>query len=105
MIVGPTFDLRAFKDGKIQADFRFQRPVRVEVGYRDTDITDVDEAHVKLYIRENDQWKDAATTCTPTSQYERNLQENELTIEICHLSQYALFGPDLSKIYLPLLDR
>ncbi len=47
------------------------------------------------------EWEDAA--CGP---YDRNLAENWLSVPICHLSQFGVFGKTTaSKIYLPLVLR
>jgi len=53
-------------------------------------------------------WADAATTCTPASTYNRQPATNQLTVDICHLTPYALMGPQSvpqPTIYLPVVVR
>ena len=45
-------------------------------------------------------WQDAA--CGP---YERNADENWVSVPICHLSRFALFADELHAVYLPLVLR
>jgi parallel beta-helix repeat protein len=49
------------------------------------------------------EWVDAATTCQPTSPYMRGLYF--VQVAICHLTDFGLFGPAGSDVYLPLILR
>jgi hypothetical protein len=102
---GLAFLLTAFVGGAQQADFVFQQPVRVTLHYHDADIEGLDEAELTLTYWDGTAWADAATTCTPASTYDRQPAANQLGIDICHLSQYALAAPETPSLYLPAVMR
>ncbi len=58
-----------------------------------------------LYYWDGAAWVDAATTCTPHSTYTRNLAANQISLPVCHLTQFALFGRPTPGLYLPLVTR
>jgi hypothetical protein len=65
----------------------------------------VNESSLKLLFWEDTLWLDAATTCTPHSNYERDLAANRLSVEICHLTKFAMFGETQYRISIPLILR
>ncbi len=70
----------------------FDQPVTVIIYYSDSDVQGIDESNLILYYWTGSAWADAATTCSPTSTYTRDINNNVLQVEICHLSQFALGG-------------
>lgn len=102
-----SFTLDAVADGVIVNDFVFQQPVTVRIDYAEEKINGVDEGRLLLhyYDEATGAWVDAATTCTPPSVYTRDLTENYFTVNICHLTEFAIFGRPLPKLYLPLVKR
>lgn len=102
-----SFTLDAVADGVIVDDFVFQQPVTVRIDYAEEKINGVDEGSLLLhyYDEATGAWVDAATTCTPSSVYRRELTENYFTVNICHLTEFAIFGRPLPKLYLPLVKR
>lgn len=107
MFASQSFTLDAVANGVIVDDFVFQQPVTVRIDYTEEEINGVDEGSLLLnyYDETTGAWVDAATTCTPLSVYTRNLAENYFTIKICHLTEFAIFGRPLPKLYLPLVTR
>lgn len=105
--IGQSFTLDAYINGILVDGFIFKQPVTVTVDYTEESIVGLDEASLLLYFYEEttQQWVDAATTCTPPSTYTRNLAENSFTVQICHLTEFAVFGQTLPKLYLPLVIR
>ena len=100
-----AFELDAYQNGMFSPGFTFNVPVTVTMHYTETDLVGMDETTLRLYYWNNNtsQWEDVATTCVPHSAYDRHPNENWLTITICHLSKFALFGQH--RIYLPLVLR
>jgi hypothetical protein len=107
MFASQSFTLEALANGVVLDDFVFQQPVTVRIDYTEANINGVDESSLLLnYFNEaTGVWVDAATTCTPPSGYTRNLAENYFTVNICHLTEFAVFGRQLPKLYLPLVRR
>jgi hypothetical protein len=105
VFAGQAFNLEAYQDGLLAPGFTFSAPVTVTIHYTETDLAGMDEATLILNYWDDDtnEWRDAATTCTPHSIYDRRPDENWLAVPICHLSMFALFGEH--RIYLPLVLR
>lgn len=96
-----------FANGVLVEDFVFKQPISVRVDYTPENSRGVEEQSLLLYFYNEaaGQWVDAATTCTPPSTYIRNLDENTFTVNICHLTEFAVFGQQSSQLYLPLVTR
>lgn len=98
---GHAFTLDAYQAGDVIDGFTFAQPVTVSVGYSDADLNGLDEQSLRLTTWNGSAWVDAATTCSPASTYLRDTVNNRLSVAICHLSDYALFGQH--RVWLPLL--
>jgi hypothetical protein len=96
---GLRFTLEAYDShhGSPLTDFLFSQPIQVTLSYSDTDISSVTEESLLLHYWDGSAWVDAATTCTPTSTYQREPSANRLSVAICHLSEFALFGQPISR--------
>ena len=62
-----------------------------------------EDLFIRYWDEQAGKWINAAKTCTPPSTYTRNLDENWLEVNICHLSDYGLFGDYQNRSYLPVL--
>ncbi len=106
---GHAFTLDAYQSGTLFQDFSFNQPVTVTLYYSDNDMVGLDENNLLLYYWDEgqNQWVDVATTCTPNSTYSRHPAENWLAVSICHLSEFALFGPSPKQwqTYLPVIIK
>jgi glucose/mannose transport system substrate-binding protein len=102
---GHAFDLDAYQGGALLPGFTFSVPVTITINYDRSDLGGLDEGTLVLQYWSDDasEWEDAASTCTPTSTYERRPNENWLAVPVCHLSRFAVFGKH--KVYLPLVLR
>ncbi len=100
---GHAFTLDAYRNGAPLAGFAFQLPVTITLHYSEADVAGLDEDHLTLSYWDGSQWADAATTCTPPSMYDRHPDQNWLTVPVCHLTEFALFGRTWHQIYLPLV--
>lgn len=100
-----AFELNASRDGISLAGFTFTTPISVTINYSDVDLVGVRESTLVLYYWDGDAWQDVATTCSPHSVYVHNQAGNQISVAICHLSQFALFGDRWLSIYLPLVVR
>ncbi len=104
-LAGHAFTLDALRDGTLQLGFSFSKPVTITIYYADADVNKVNEQTLTLDYWDGSRWVDAATTCTPVAAYERHPAENWLAVPICHLSEFALLGQRMNRIYLPLIVR
>ena len=100
---GHAFSLDAYQNGGMVEGFTFTAPVTLTVGYTDADLGGQDEGTLRLMTWNGTAWVDAATTCSPASTYVRDLANNRVSVAICHLSDYALFGQH--RVLLPSLRR
>ena len=102
---GHAFELEAYQNGPPQPGFVFSTAVTVTIQYSELDVRLVsEESGLVLGWWTGDEWLDAADTCDPPSAYERDLGGRALSLPICHLSTFALFGPTES-VYLPLVAK
>lgn len=102
---GLTFHLNAFREGGYLGQFLFENPIRLDLGYTDEALGDLPEEELILSYREGDGWIDAATSCAPTSAYVRDPENNRISVEICHLSEFGLFAPVGQWLFLPAVQR
>ncbi len=100
-----AFDLDASRDGVPLTGFTFAVPISITIAYSDADLIGVWENTLALYYWDGSTWHDAATTCSPSSTYTHDQVSNQISVAICHLSQFALFGERWPSSYLPLVVR
>jgi hypothetical protein len=111
---GHAFELEAYQDGLPQPGFVFSAPVTVTIQYSEVDVrlvSEESELTLQRWIGDGRSlpravagWADAADTCDPPLVYERDLDNHVLSLPICHLSTFGLFGPTES-VYLPVVLR
>ena len=82
--------LSAFGSELVPCALFFQEPVTVTLHYSDEAVAGLDEDLLVLYYYTGTEWIDVATTCTPHSTYIRDPDLNQLTVAICHLTQFAI---------------
>jgi len=98
---GRAFNMRAYVGGVLQPNFTFNKPVRITINYTNADVAGLDENALTLKY-----WNGSAWVEGGCSTYERHPDQNWLAVDICHLSQYAMFaqGPDLSTSRKTVVD-
>ena len=91
---GQAFTLDTVIGGVMQSEYAFQQPITVTITYTDEGIGELDESVLFLHYYDTDSglWVEAATSCTPTSTYSRDTASNTLTVPICHLTEFGIFG-------------
>jgi Leucine-rich repeat (LRR) protein len=91
---GNSFELTA-QDSLGDPITTFAQPIIITLHYKEADLGDIPEENLFLYYWDEDSaaWVDVVTTCD-TGSYTRNLEENWLSVPICHLSQFALMGTE-----------
>ncbi len=113
---GRAFALDALRNGVVLPNFRFNEPLEITLAYSDSEVADLDENSLTLYYLDTQQtparWVDAATTCTPASTITRQPDKNLMSVKVCHLTDFAMFGqaktiikPTLKAIYLPVVIK
>jgi len=83
----------------------FAHPVTVTITY-DEAMLGLPEKSLKLYYWDTTTttWLDAVTTCDPVGEYTRDLEGDTFSLEICHLSEFAVLS-DAPRIFLPTVLR
>jgi hypothetical protein len=102
---GLAFTLDAYRNGVRQDGFAFTQSIAVSLLYGDGDVIGLDEQTLKLDYWNGTSWVDAATTCTPPSNYTHRPETNAFAVLICHLSEFDVFGVPQRKVLLPLMRR
>lgn len=101
-----AFTLDALRGNTKLASFTFEKPISITIQYTDADIAGISETSLKLYYKSGESWIDAATSCTPTSTYQRRPDVNQVTVDVCHLTEFGLFGSGAQqKVYIPAIVR
>ena len=102
---GICFQLDA-EDGLGAPVASFEVPVLVTVHYMDADVAAIPESTLRLWVWDeaSTTWLGAATTCDPEAACVRDLEANTFSTNICHLSEFAVFGQS-QKLFLPLVQR
>ncbi len=101
------FNLSAFLDIEYQPGFVFAKPVTMNFEYTDASVKGLREETLRLYYWDEltQQWDDVANTCTPASTYVRDLENNKLSVNICHLTNFAMAAKEARTMYMPLVSR
>ncbi len=103
-LLGLPVLLEAYWNGALVPGLMFGHPAVLRLHYSDADIARFDEAKLRVLTVQAGKWVDAADTCKPASEYVRRPAQNELEVQICHLSPYSLAAP-WEYLYLPMLDK
>ena len=83
----------------------FEEPLTLTLQYDEASLGVIPEDTLRLYYWDTDQlaWVDAVSTCESGS-YTRNMEEDWLSLPLCHLSEFALLG-DSFDLFLPTIRR
>jgi hypothetical protein len=103
-LVGLPVLLEAYWNGALVPGLVFGQPATLRLHYDDVDVARFDEAKLRVLTVQEGKWLDAAETCSPASEYVRRPAQNELEVQICHLSPYSLAAP-WEYLYLPTLGK
>ncbi len=101
LFAGHAFKLEAFVNGVLQPGFVFSKPVTITIHYADADVAGMNETMLLLYTWDGSQWVPIETCGWG---YKRDPANNLFQVQICHLSEYALFG-EKPTICLPVIIR
>jgi glucosylceramidase len=102
---GHAFDVEAYQADTLVPGLILSAPVSVTLYYSDDDVRRVaDEQQLVLSRRTGSEWQDAAQTCDPASSYIRDVTHKTLSVPICQVGQFGLFGPT-RQVYLPIVIR
>jgi Leucine-rich repeat (LRR) protein len=100
-----SFELTA-QDSLEDPVTEFDEPLTITLHYDEEDLAGTSEEKLFLYYWNEGEnwWLDAVTTCDGGF-YTRNLDENWLSVPVCHLSEFALLGEPVWNFYLPLMTK
>ncbi len=99
---GLTLSLDAYINGVLTTPFTPTTLITISVTYSDADFADIlgGEDSLTLWYWTGSEWSEAGITLV-----ERDLADNRLVFSITHLSEFALFGWDGYRVYLPVVIR
>lgn len=107
LFAGERFTIDAYVDGEMQDSYTFASAVTVTIHYSDTALADLDLETLVLEFWNGSEWIDAAATCyednpssVPADAYIRDLENSTLTVPICHLTEFGLFGEPLAELVI-----
>ena len=104
-----TFVLKALNGTEIDDDFVFSEPIQMTIRYTDAELGSIDEDDLMLYYRDITQnaWRPVTETCDDDEDdlVLRDTTNNQLTVAVCHLTQFGLFQQLSMNLYLPLVQR
>jgi Leucine-rich repeat (LRR) protein len=100
---GISFELLA-EDSSSDPVTVFSSPVTVTLNYDEADLSKIYEPTLTLNLWIGSVWEDGAGTCTPSSSYIRDLAGNHLTVDICHMTEFALLGTQY-QLFLPMTSK
>jgi predicted GH43/DUF377 family glycosyl hydrolase len=95
---GHAFNLEAYRNNVLILGFTFEEPVTITIEYSDEDVEGLVEDELTLQYWDGSTWGDAAC-----GDYDRDREANVISVPICHLSDFALFGEKETVIYLPII--
>ncbi len=102
---GHAVELAVYANNLLLPNFVFNAPITVTLNYSSFDVRLIsDELLLTLQQWVSSTWQDAGESCTPTSAYNRDIENNFISVEICTTGKLALFGPT-NPFFLPLLFR
>ncbi len=104
---GSGFALTAYRDGLRLPDLSLAEPYQLIFAY--------DEAFTDSFVAESlvwwqrpsgtATWDDAANSCSPPSDYQRDFDNNRLDLAVCSLGHLLLYGEAQHRLYLPAILR
>jgi hypothetical protein len=99
---GTAFDLTGYQDDAPIQDLEFEKPVLITIQYTDAQVEDILISSLMLMYWDTAEsaWQEAACEA-----YDRVPEENRVTVPICHLSRFALFGYPSHVLHLPQLIK
>jgi Leucine-rich repeat (LRR) protein len=98
-----SFQLLALDgDGTPLDTFSFTKPATITIHYTEQDIQGLFENSLLLYYWDtsSNTWKDASTTCTPNSDYQRDTLNHIISVNVCHFTNFVLLE-NKHKLFLP----
>ena len=84
---------------------QFQKPLGFTLFYADECVGPLPEEQLAVLMFDEDYsvWRDAVYTC-PDGEYARELDENSISLPVCHLTAFGLFNkPETPlRLYFPM---
>jgi hypothetical protein len=97
---GQVFTIVAIQNDSPVPNFTFLTPVTLMVNYAEGDIERILEETVELLY-----WDGAVWTDDGIVSVSHDMVNNQLTVTIEHLSEFAMFGEGYLEVYLPVIIR
>lgn len=90
----------AYQNGALLEDFTFTAPATLTINYSDSEVYSMIESSLYIGTWNGEQWSDAACGV-----YTHDLSINQISVPICHLGLFELFGDPVWEVYLPMIMR
>lgn len=74
--------------------FCFEKPVTITITYNEDLLNGQDETELRLKFWDEVEkiWVDAAETCDPVSEYQYDPDNDQFSVDICHISRFGVVG-------------
>ncbi len=99
--VKPGLYLNAVRVSDSKPVYELDNPFTIIIKYDDRDVWGIKENTLMLYYWDNSRWITATQTCTPTSTFVHNMPGQQVTVEVCDLTRYALMG-ETERVFFPI---
>lgn len=104
---GLIFELNAYQNQSYLSAYTFEQPIDITLVYDDGTIMQAEESLLTLRRWQSTtpgegQWVEVSADCETPSVYERDLEMNQLSVKLCTLGQFALFGV-VSTTFVPVI--
>jgi hypothetical protein len=98
---GLAFALEVYVDGVlVTSPFALDNPLMLTIEYSDEDVAHIGKGddELMLYFWDGNEWLPDGITLLA-----HDPANNQLVLEINHLTDFALFGKDMMTVYLPMI--
>ncbi len=100
---GLAFALEIYVDGVlVSSPFALDNPITVTIEYSDADVAHIGKGDDELMLTfwDGSEWLPDGITLV-----ELDTANNQLAVELSHLTDFALFGKDMMTVYLPMIVK
>ncbi|MBK7895414.1 MAG: tandem-95 repeat protein [Anaerolineaceae bacterium] len=100
---GLAFALEIYVDGVlVSSPFALDNPITLTIEYSDADVAHIGKGDDELMLTfwDGTEWLPDGITLV-----ERDTVNNQLVVELGHLTDFALFGKDMMTVYLPMIVK
>lgn len=99
---GLSFVLDVYVDGVLTPDFVLNSPISIEISYSDADVAHIGRGDAELMLLG---WNGSEWLPDGITLGELDSENNQITLTVDTLTDFALFGKDMISVYLPMVVK